>query len=58
MNPFVFSCLTRIIFGEHMAATAADVCKEYGGNKALIVTDEILFKKGHVAGGPERLHGR
>jgi len=46
MNPFVFSCLTRIIFGEHMAATAADVCKEYGGTKALIVTDEILFKRG------------
>lgn len=46
MNPFVFHCPTKINFGEHMAATAADVVKEFGGTKTLIVTDEVLVKTG------------
>ncbi len=46
MNPFVFHCPTKVNFGEHMAATAADVVKEYGGTKALIVTDAVLVKTG------------
>jgi alcohol dehydrogenase class IV len=46
MNPFIFHCPTRVNFGEHMAATAADVVKEYGATKTLIVTDEVLVKAG------------
>ena len=46
MNPFVFHCPTRVYFGEHTAATAAEVAKEYGATKTLIVTDEVLVKAG------------
>lgn len=44
MNPFVFHCPTKVSFGEHMAATAADIVREYGGKKTLIVTDAVLAK--------------
>jgi len=46
MNPFVFHCPTKVSFGEHMAATASDVVRDYGGTKTLIVTDEVLVKTG------------
>lgn len=48
MNPFVFHSPTKISFGEHMAATASDVVKDYGAKKILIVTDQILVKTGLV----------
>ena len=46
MNPFVFHCPTKVNFGEHMAATASDAVKDFGGTKTLIVTDEVLAKSG------------
>lgn len=46
MNPFVFHSPTKVTFGEHMAATAAEVVKEYGAKKTFIVSDEILIKTG------------
>ena len=46
MNPFVFHCPTKVNFGEHMAATAADSVKECGAKKTLIVTDAVLLQAG------------
>jgi len=46
MNPFVFHCPTKITFGEHTAATAADLVKDLGCRKALLVTDQVLVKSG------------
>ncbi len=44
MNPFVFHSPTKVTFGEHMAATVADVVKEFGGTRPFVVTDDFLFK--------------
>ncbi|HEY9776761.1 MAG TPA: iron-containing alcohol dehydrogenase [Planktothrix sp.] len=46
MNPFVFHCPTKVNFGEHMAATAADSVKDCGAKKTLIVTDAVLLQAG------------
>jgi alcohol dehydrogenase class IV len=46
MNPFVFHSPTQVSFGESLSSTAADVLREYGGKKPLVITDEFLYKSG------------
>lgn len=48
MNPFVFHTPTRVLFDKGESLRACDIVKEFGGNKTLIVTDNVLIKTGII----------
>ncbi|MDZ4837829.1 MAG: iron-containing alcohol dehydrogenase [Candidatus Melainabacteria bacterium] len=49
MNPFVFQSPTKVVFGEHVAATAYEVVKDLGGTKPLVITDKFLIENNLIA---------
>lgn len=48
MNSFVFTCPTRITFGEGLSNGVCDVLQEFNCRKLLIVTDAFLLANGIV----------
>jgi alcohol dehydrogenase class IV len=46
MQPFIFHCPTRIAYAAGAAASAAEVVKELGGQKTLLITDANLVANG------------
>jgi alcohol dehydrogenase class IV len=49
MNPFVFQSPTKVLFGEHTAATAYEVVKDLGGTRPLVITDKFLVENNLIA---------
>src|SRR5207253_645928 len=46
LQPFTFSSLTKIVYGEDAAAGVVETIRDLGGKKTLIITDANLIKAG------------
>lgn len=55
MNPFDYQPRTRIVFGPDTIGRLGELAREYGGRRALIVSDPGIERAGHVARAAESL---
>ena len=55
MTPFDFQPITRVIFGAGKVDSVGDLAREWGGTRALVVSDSGVIAAGHTGRGLDAL---